>query len=471
MTATGSADVLVCGASFAGLAVARELAGAGADVLVVDRYEIGARATSACAAPTPWLHAMGVAGAIRRELPAMTFTTPHGTVRYRLPWSWSAFDYRELCELLWAQCGDARFERATVSGREGGAVASDRGPLSAPLVVDAMGWRRVLTEPHHQPPDAPLSRGLEVHPHSQGDGDALDIWVERSLVRRGYGWRVPAGAEARIGVGSYDPYQHVRRPTDALAARVDAPAVRYQGNWFPHRLRTASDGDVLYVGDSAGHCFPLSGEGIRTAFYFGIAAGRALRAVLAGTKTRERAFADYAAFHDAHAPAFRRALRLQRLVPALPPRVLTLVLRALGSQRLVDRAFGWYLEQAHPRWRGCQPRLATDDLEAHGSGRGPVTRSVGRGHAQAVGARLQGPALYTPAEANRVAAPAFERRVRRPRKFVVALGSTRRHGGTLGGGSAAPCRGTGPLPARLSASVALGPGGRRCVRKGGKRTG
>jgi flavin-dependent dehydrogenase len=354
MSAALRADVLICGASFAGLAVARELTGAGADVLVVDRYAIGARATSACAAPTPWLTAMGVAGAIRRELPAMTFTTPHGTVRYRLPWSWSAFDYRELCELLWAQCGDARFERATVSGRaEGSAVASDRGELQAPLIVDAMGWRRILTEPHHQPPDAPLSRGLEVHPRSPfppAPGDALDVWVERSLVRRGYGWRVPAGNEARIGVGSYDPRQHVRRPTDALAARVDAPAVRYQGNWFPHRLRTATDGDVLYVGDSAGHCFPLSGEGIRTAFYFGIAAGRELRAVLAGAKTRERAFADYAAFHDAHGAAFRRALRLQRLVPALPPRVLTVLLRALSPQPLVDRAFGWYLEQAHPRF-------------------------------------------------------------------------------------------------------------------------
>jgi flavin-dependent dehydrogenase len=365
MTSARSADVLVCGASFAGLAVARELAGAGADVLVVDRYEIGARATSACAAPTPWLKAMGVAGAIRRELPAMTFTTPHGSVRYRLPWSWSAFDYRELCVSLWAQCGDARFERATVSGRAPGmdsAVASDRGDLRAPLIVDAMGWRRVLTEPHHQPPDAPLSRGLEVHPQIESPptaGDALDVWVERSLVRRGYGWRVPAGAEARIGVGSYDPHQHVRRPTDALAARVDAPAERYQGNWFPHRLRTATDGDVLYVGDSAGHCFPLSGEGIRTAFYFGIAAGRELRAVLAGVKTRERAFADYAAFHDAHAHAFRRALRLQRLVPALPPRVLTLALRALGAGGrgfLVDRAFGWYLEQAHPRFARAAPR-------------------------------------------------------------------------------------------------------------------
>ena len=45
-------DVLVCGASFAGLAVARELAATGARVLVVDRYEIGERQTSACAMPT-----------------------------------------------------------------------------------------------------------------------------------------------------------------------------------------------------------------------------------------------------------------------------------------------------------------------------------------------------------------------------------------------------------------------------------
>jgi flavin-dependent dehydrogenase len=347
---TADADILVCGASFAGLAVARELAGSGADVLVVDRYEIGERATSACAAPTPWLHAMGVQDAIRRELPAMTFTTPHGSVRYRLPWSWSAFDYRALSAGLWAQCGEARFALAKVDGRKGLTIHTDRGDLRAPLVVDALGWRRVLDEPHYQPPQAPLSRGLEVHPEAGGVGDALDVWVERSLVRRGYGWRVPAGAEARIGVGSYDPREHVRRPTDGLAARLDAPAVRYQGNWFPHRLRAATDGEVLYVGDSAGHCFPLSGEGIRTAFYFGIAAGRELRAVLAGAKTRERALADYAAFHDAHAPAFRRALRLQRLIPALPPRVLTLGLRALAAQPLVDRAFGWYLDQAHPRF-------------------------------------------------------------------------------------------------------------------------
>src|SRR4051794_20459257 len=182
-----TADVLVCGASFGGLAVARGLAGAGAKVLVVDRYEIGERATSACAAPTPWLEAMGVRRAIREEIPCMRFGTPHGAFRYRLPWSWSSFDYRELCRELWQQCGDARFETAKVERRTPGGVLTDRGELHAPLVVDALGWRRVLAGDGngYQPPDAPLSRGLEVHPHSRAGRD-LDVWVDRSLVREGY---------------------------------------------------------------------------------------------------------------------------------------------------------------------------------------------------------------------------------------------------------------------------------------------
>jgi menaquinone-9 beta-reductase len=376
------ADVLVCGASFAGLAAARELArlplASRPDVLVVDRYEIGERATSACAAPTPWLEAMGVTSAIRAELPFMSFTTPHGGARYRLPWSWSSFDYRELCLALWAQCGDARFEIAKVEGRGGPVtpkadehrrgrgesafnaeagvaggdigIRTDRGELSAPLVLDALGWRRVLSAPHYQPPEAPLSRGLEVHPHvpAATAGDALDCWVDRSLVRRGYAWRVPAGAEARIGVGSYDPHQHVKEATKELAGRLDTEPVRYQGNWFPHRLRPATEGDVFFAGDSAGHCLPLSGEGIRTAFAFGIAAAREMGAVLDGTQDRATALRAYHARSAAQRRFYARLLRLQRVMPALPPRLLALAFRALSPQPLVDRAFGWYLDQAHP---------------------------------------------------------------------------------------------------------------------------
>jgi flavin-dependent dehydrogenase len=360
-------DVLICGASFAGLAVARELAGCRAAALLIDRYEIGERATSACAAPTPWLHALGLEDAICQEIPHMRFTTPLGSVRYRLPWSWSSFDYGRLCRLMYKQ-SNLPFHTAKVhglqaepvgdgSGSEGGSdlisVATDRGVLRARLVVDALGWRRVLGQPGYQPPDAPLSRGLEVHPH--GDGEDLDVWIERSLVRQGYGWRVPAGGEVRVGVASYAPADHVRQPTVDLAGRLAVEPVRYQGNWFPHRFRAATGGSVFFVGDSAGHCFPLSGEGIRTAWYFGIACGRELRAVLEQGRSRADALERYAAFCHGHAEAFRLARYLQRLIPALPPAVLTAGLHALGRRRLVDFVFGWYLRQADAAFADQRP--------------------------------------------------------------------------------------------------------------------
>jgi flavin-dependent dehydrogenase len=204
----------------------------------------------------------------------------------------------------------------------------------------------VLGRSGYQPPAAPLSRGLEVHP--DGQGEDLDVWIERSLVRRGYAWRVPAAREARVGVASYAPGGHVRGPTDRLAARLELESVRYQGNWFPHRLRSAVEDSIFFVGDSAGHCFPLSGEGIRTAFYFGIACGRELQAVLEQRRSRAAALERYAAFSAGHARAFAIAGALQRTIPTLPPRILTSGLRLLARQWLIDRCFGWYLDQAHP---------------------------------------------------------------------------------------------------------------------------
>src|SRR6201981_347032 len=71
-------DVLICGASFAGLAVARELAGSGADVMIVDRYEIGERQTSACGIPTEWLQRLGLMEAERQRFDTLVMHTPHG---------------------------------------------------------------------------------------------------------------------------------------------------------------------------------------------------------------------------------------------------------------------------------------------------------------------------------------------------------------------------------------------------------
>src|SRR4051794_30370067 len=134
-------DVLICGGSFAGLTVARQLAGSGASVMVVDRYDVGEKQTSACAAPTDWLVNLGLEGSIQQTFARLVVHTPRSSRTWPLPWTFSTFDYRTLCRLLFEQ-GDAEFDTAKVDaitrGEDVHTVHTDRGDLRAPLVVDAL---------------------------------------------------------------------------------------------------------------------------------------------------------------------------------------------------------------------------------------------------------------------------------------------------------------------------------------------
>ena len=345
----GGYDVIICGASFAGLAAARQLAGSSARVLVLDRYEIGERQTSACAAPTDALTHLDLEPAIRQRFTEMVIHTPSKVFRWQLPFGFATFDYRHLCELLWAQCGAATFETATVTGRSSAAdgsiiVATDRGPVSAALVVDALGWRRVLsTDPEPiQPPAARLSRGLEVHP--AGSSPDLEIWVDPACVARGYGWSFPAADELRIGIGSFDPADHVKRPTLRLTRALGLEPNGYQGNWIPHELRDATQDDVFFAGDSAGHCLPATAEGIRPALAFGTELGRELRHVVDGQQSRAQALARYADFHERHRWAWRWLLRVQHAIGALNAYpALTSVFEAMDRPAFIRWSFNKYL--------------------------------------------------------------------------------------------------------------------------------
>jgi flavin-dependent dehydrogenase len=281
--------------------------------------------------------------------------TPGRTRTWSLPWTFSTFDYRTLCGLLFDQC-DAEFDTAKVerlnADRTG--VLTDRGELRAPLIVDALGWRRVLGAGTVQPPEAFLSRGLEVHP--DGSGEDLELWLDPKYVLAGYGWSFPAGREVRVGVGSFEPRDHVKDPTLQLARDVDVPAVRFQGNWIPHKLRKGTEGHIFFTGDSAGHCLPVTAEGIRTALYFGLALGRELREVVDGRRTREQALERYAEFNDAHARTYLWLKRVQNLVgrvnatPLMPAAV-----KAFESDRLAHWAFEHYLAIAPPEFALASP--------------------------------------------------------------------------------------------------------------------
>ena len=133
----------------------------------------------------------------------MAFHTPHGSTRFRLPWSWSSFDYKTLCEALYEQT-DARFEIAKVQARRGDTVLTDRGELiERPLIVDALGWRRVLgagaTSSRRTPRSAAASRSTRTAPRPTSTCGSTAAWSATATPGG-----CPRLGEQRIGVGSYD---------------------------------------------------------------------------------------------------------------------------------------------------------------------------------------------------------------------------------------------------------------------------
>jgi hypothetical protein len=48
-------------------------------------------------------------------------------------------------------------------------------------------------------------------------------------------------------------------------------------------------------------------------------------------------------------------LRVQKLVPRVPPRLLAPALNAMGTRQFVDWSFGHYLKNAPPSFAGTAP--------------------------------------------------------------------------------------------------------------------
>ena len=193
----------------------------------------------------------------------------------------------------------------------------------------------------------------------------MQLWIDPRYVRAGYAWSFPARDELRVGAGSFWPSHHVKEPTVRLAGDLGLPAEGYQGNWIPHQLRPAVEDGVFFVGDSAGHCLPLTAEGIRTALYFGLACGRELRAVLDGGRSRAHALERYGAFSDRHERKYRWLLNVQRGIGQITPsRAVTACRRRVENRRIADWIFEHYLAIAPPSFVGAAPSGSSSSARA-----------------------------------------------------------------------------------------------------------
>ena len=315
-------DVVIAGASFAGLAVARELP---ARTVLIDPEVIGEGQTSACGAPVGILSALGAAAAVQQTHDVLILHMPGRDARWPLPDPFCTFDYRACCRAALAGTG-AHVMRGAVRGRRGLAALTSRGAVPARVLVDCTGWRGALagagsvdTGPARRSSRRYFGLESEV-PARFPPGLHFYFWPD--IVRDGYAWAFPAGSTTRIGVLSYRGRTRLGNALAALLDRLGMPPGPVHGGFLSTGLRPPVVDGVFVVGDAAGQCLPLTGEGIRSAILAGRVCGHLIHRALEGWMTLDEAAARYWAFVMEQRRRYRVLGWATRAALALPARLL-----------------------------------------------------------------------------------------------------------------------------------------------------
>jgi flavin-dependent dehydrogenase len=366
-------DVVVAGASFAGLVVATTVGGR---VALVEKGEVGGGQTSACGTTLDLVQKLGLEGSIEEVHEWGVMHTRRGGHHFRLPYPFCTFDYRTFCRLLLDRF-DGDLITASATGVEAGAVLTDRGPVAGRVLVDATGWRAVLARSAE--PDFPahlaITYGLEKAA-TGFDGQGLHFWFDPKVRGDGYGWSFPAGPVARAGVLSYIAPEGVKDSTDAFLGREDMTGGHYHGGFLTAGLRPATAGEVFLVGDSAGHCLPLTGEGIRPAVFFAQRLAAIIDQHLAGDIPHSLALEMYRAHQARYQRRYRLLRQAQTILRGWPDPPVGTFLAAFSRGFLYSGLCRKYWEVAAP----ILP-AAGRALSASSARRGSPTRAVKGGAA------------------------------------------------------------------------------------------
>ena len=298
-------DVIVVGGGPAGASTALTCARNGLNTLLVERG--GRRRHKPCGGILPNVCAELITEHFGIEIPDEAFSRPRSLGLFYVPPSGGVNGgkirgyrlisvYRDILDealrtaaaaesgvevLLETSLRDFKEEggiEATLTGSDGGIRK-----VTARALVGADGVNSTVGRQIYGAED----RKLYVHQeHVEAQGDIGDNFYAffRGDISTSYGYVLPRGGLLVMGVGV---------PAESLGADPDpiAPLKRWLSEEFdyreerveirevwpiPYGFSRIGRGSVLLVGDAAGLCNPLSGEGIRWAVESGAAAGEAI---------------------------------------------------------------------------------------------------------------------------------------------------------------------------------------------------
>jgi digeranylgeranylglycerophospholipid reductase len=343
------ADIVIVGASFAGLAAARTAAMRGLRVIVIDAMpRPGARIHTTGILVREAIDEIDIPSRLTRRVPGVRLYTP----RLRSIDLFSpgyAFFTTRTAELLRWMAGEAEAAGATVlwghrftgASVTDGAVRLDGTRLTARYLIGADGARSRVARAfglgrnrHHL-----LGVELELEPDKDFDSRFLHCFVDSRLAPGYIAWAAPGPDTIQVGLATSRGRPDVDGFLTATESRFGWSRMRIvgkRGGMIPaggpvghfHTER------VMLIGDAAGWVSPMTGGGIRLAFRW----GRRAASLLAdhfqcGGPEPARALAR-------ELPRFRLKRLMRRALDLAPPNALVDLALAMAPMRaLAERIY------------------------------------------------------------------------------------------------------------------------------------
>ena len=333
-------DIIIGGASFAGLALASRLKNR--RVLLIDREDIGSHVRSACGTTVNILKKVNCEESILQVFDVTTLHTKNKEIDIPLPEKFCTIDFEKFCRLLNKQ-NNAKFLRADVEKTVGMVVFTSEGNFEADIIVDCTGWQAVLASSldKNYVRKNMLSFGIETEiPYKKED--KLRFFIDSDIVKNCAAWIFPCKKTARFGVGSYDGKTKLLPNLKKLLSKYDLKLGKIHGGSFCYYLKDPVVRNIFVVGCGAGQTLPLTGEGIRRSINFGLICGEIIQKVSDEKISLEQGQNEYRDLVLRDKRNYNRLLKAQNMLSSLPNWKLNLIARLLSTRPIARWAWRKY---------------------------------------------------------------------------------------------------------------------------------
>jgi digeranylgeranylglycerophospholipid reductase len=377
-------DIVIVGASFAGLAAARTAACRGLSVAVIDaKREPGARVHTTGILVREAIDEIDIPHHLMRRVPGVRLYSPNLKSIDLVSPGYAFFTTRTAALLRW-MAGEAKAAGAVILGatpfegaeRDGALIRLNGIGLVARCLIGADGARSRVAQAFGLSRNRHFLTGLEVELEGGEDVDRrfLHCFVDSRLAPGYMAWAAPGPEAVQLGLavreGSKPDLAAFMERTESLFGWSGMRIVERRSGLIPcgGPLRKTSAPGVMLIGDAAGWVSPMTGGGIRLALRY----GRRAASLIADHLTGRGPLPGPALSREVPALRAKRLLRLA--LDRAPPNVLVnIALATAPVRRVAERIY------FHRRGTDVDRELYLRLLDAEFGKRPPPVRLVENG--------------------------------------------------------------------------------------------